>query len=190
MDNILVIFARKPELGKVKSRLAKSLGDENTLRIYKKLLKKTLDTAHKTTAILKTYWSSQKNTQIEYLQKGTDLGERMFNALCIEISSSSYVCLLGTDTPQLTSDTIEEAFRLLDKNDIVFGPSLDGGYYLVALKNNVPEKLFLNKSWSHAHVLKEALVTCQTLQLKVALLPKLMDIDTIEDYESWLSSNE
>jgi len=190
MDNKLVVFARKPELGKVKTRLANFLGDKSTLRIYKYLLKNTQNIAHKTTAIVKTYWSSKNEPKVGYLQKGSDLGERMFNALSNELETSTKVCLIGTDTPQITPNIIEKAFLLLADNNIVFGPSTDGGYYLVGLKNNVPNELFLNKKWSHKNVLKEALETCSKLQLTVALLPPLMDIDTIEDYKNWVKSNE
>ncbi|MCF6360037.1 MAG: TIGR04282 family arsenosugar biosynthesis glycosyltransferase [Cyclobacteriaceae bacterium] len=190
MNNILIVFARKPELGKVKTRLAKSVGDKKALHIYSMLLTKTLKTAKKSIGLLKTYWSSSNGVNTQFLQRGNDLGERMFNALKDQINPSTKVCLIGADSPQLTPEIIKKAYQLLETNDIIYGPSLDGGYYLVAIKGVVPKELFINKKWSHSKVLEEALETCEALHLKVELLPQLADIDTVEDYNGWLKSIE
>ncbi len=185
MNHTLIVFARLPEQGKVKTRLAATLGAKKALAIYKNLLESTLAAAFKRKAQTKTYWSAQSNNTIHH-QIGIDLGERMYNCLTEEITPDTYICLIGTDTPQLSTLIIDKAFTILKEKDVVFGPAQDGGYYLIGFKKNIPQELFLDKNWSHPKVLEEAISTCtQTLQLSVGLLPTLMDIDTAEDYALW-----
>ncbi len=183
MNKSLLVFARTPELGKVKSRLAASLGVKKALLIYKELLNNTLSMAVKTNANVNIYWSEKM--QNGRLQVGADLGERMYHAISNEIKKHDLVCLIGTDTPTLTPAIIEQAFNKLAKYDIILGPAKDGGYYLVACKAHPPKELFLHKKWSHNAVLSEALETCKLTNLSVGLLPVLMDIDTEDDYNKW-----
>ncbi len=183
MNKSLIVFARVPEIGKVKSRLAASLGVKKALVIYKKLLNNTLSVAIKANANVNIYWS-EKMPNDRY-QIGNDLGERMYHSILTEMNKPHKVCLIGTDTPSLTPTIIEQAFNKLAKYDIVFGPAKDGGYYLVACKAHPPKELFLHKKWSHANVLTEAMETCKLHNLTVSLLPVLMDIDTEDDYCKW-----
>ncbi|MCB0496111.1 MAG: TIGR04282 family arsenosugar biosynthesis glycosyltransferase [Cyclobacteriaceae bacterium] len=184
MQNSIIVFARKPLLGKVKTRLAAEIGDENALKEYTSLLTNTIAVSRKANATQRIYWSESEN-KTELVQKGNDLGERMFNALTEELKVHKKACLVGTDVPLLTAEIINQAFEALNTCDIVFGPSTDGGYYLVALKNFVPKELFLNKTWSHPSVLKEALAICKELDLRTYLTPTLLDIDTKKDLENW-----
>jgi uncharacterized protein len=183
MNRTLIIFARKPELGKVKTRLAKETSDIKALEVYNQLLDQTIEVSNNVNATVKIYWSD-KTTWGSYRQKGKDIGERMYNALSKEVKKSR-ACLIGTDSPLITSSIINNAFDALDSNDIVFGPSYDGGYYLIASKSQISTKLFINKKWSHKEVLKDALAVCKQLKLKVKLMPSLLDIDTIDDYHTW-----
>ncbi len=183
MSKSLIVFARTPELGKVKTRLAASLGTKKALVIYKKLLTGTLSITANINANINIYWS-EKAPNNKY-QIGNDLGERMHHAILTEMSKPHKVCLIGTDTPTLTPTLIKQAFNKLAKYDIVFGPAKDGGYYLVACKAPPPKELFLHKKWSHNNVLTEALEICKLNNLTVSLLPVLMDIDTEEDYHKW-----
>lgn len=182
-QNTLVVFARPPKVGKVKTRLAHGLGTAKTLEIYNYFLQHTQQVAKKTSATVQFYWS-ELNELKGQVQKGTDLGERMYNALSNEIRTGP-VCLIGSDVPQLTSSIITDAFAKLGQFDVVLGPSTDGGYYLIGLKSEVPAALFLNKTWSHNKVLSEALAQCKQLRLSTYLLPELSDIDTLEDYLAW-----
>jgi len=185
MNNKLIVFARLPELGKVKTRLATIMGAKKALAIYNNLLEDTLAVAFKSSAHVKTYWSAQGQNTTHH-QTGADLGERMYNCLTEEITSDPYICLIGTDTPQLSTQIIDKAFTILKDKDVVFGPAQDGGYYLIGFKKNIPQELFLDRNWSHPKVLEDAITTCtQTLRLSVGLLPTLMDIDTAEDYNEW-----
>lgn len=190
MNNTLIIFARRPELGKVKTRLAKGVGKEKALSIYSQLLEKTIDAAGKSGSHVKLYWSEGvEQGSKNKIQTGADLGERMYNALTTEFDNDK-ICLVGTDTPELSSTIITQAFNALVDADVVFGPSKDGGYYLVGTKTAIPKDLFINKNWSHQNVLTDALTTCKHLKLKVALLPTLLDIDTIDDYNEWIKTKE
>ncbi len=184
MNKILIIFAKKPKLGKVKTRLAKSIGTKKALDIYIQLLDYTIEQSKHVNATTKIYWFGNNGFSTENIQTGNDLGERMYNALSNEIMQNK-VCLVGTDTPFLTSAIIEMAFNALEKFDMVFGPSKDGGYYLVASKVSIPKDLFFDKSWSHSMVLKDALKVCDKLNLSVKLMPPLLDIDTVKDYNEW-----
>lgn len=189
MINTLILFARKPELGKVKTRLAKYTGASKALEVYTDLLNRTIETSDHVNATVKLYWSELSSKTTGNLQKGNDLGERMFNALKCELNLGK-VCLIGTDVPSLTKQIIEEAFKALDTFDVVFGPAKDGGYYLVGIKAAPVKELFLQKKWGHNMVLKEALATCKVQNLTVKLLPTLQDIDTIEDYHDWQNTTE
>lgn len=184
MNNTLIIFARRPELGKVKTRLAADIGNEKTLLIYSRLLEHTIAISIEVNSNAKLYWSEKSESNADYIQKGKDLGERMYNAF-LEEQNSDKVCLMGTDTPSITASIIEDTFKALDNCDIVLGPSKDGGYYLVATKKTPPKELFINKLWSHQHVLADAIEICKRLKLKVKLMPELLDIDTIADYNEW-----
>lgn len=160
------------------------MGTKKALEIYSQLLEKTIDTAKKASSVVKLYWSEKMDSTLDFNQKGKDLGEKMYNALKDEMNTNK-VCLIGTDTPLITSSIIDNTFAALDNFDIVFGPSKDGGYYLVAINKKLPKELFTHKSWSHKDVLRDAINVCETLNLSVKLMPTLLDIDTIEDYNSW-----
>lgn len=184
MNKTLIVFARKPVLGKVKTRLAKDTGDIKALKIYSQLLEMALKAATQVGATTKVYWSERMNSNDLYFQEGIDLGERMYNSFLKE-ENSIKTCLIGTDTPSITSIIIEDAFLALDTHDMVFGPSKDGGYYLVATNRVPPTELFLDQCWSHQNVLSDALKVCKTHKLSVKLMPELLDIDTISDYNEW-----
>ncbi len=184
MHKTLILFARKPELGKVKTRLAKSIGNKKALEIYTQLLEHTISISTKVESKVKIYWSKKLSYTTDNYQKGSDLGERMYNALKDEVGEGK-VCLLGTDTPSITQLIIKDAFKALDECDIVFGPAKDGGYYLVAIKAAPIKELFLQKTWSHSNVLADALKACDKQNLRVHLLTTLQDIDTVYDYNDW-----
>lgn len=189
MKNLLIIFVKNPELGKVKSRLAKSIGNKKALSVYKKLLKRTKEITIDLPMDKCVYYSDiveqddlwENHIFQKKLQKGNDLGERMCNAF-IEASNDSYhkICLIGSDLMELTNEMVMQAFSLLDTRKIVIGPSLDGGYYLIAMKTPVKE-IFLNKKWSTKDVFADAVHEIKTMNLDYALLPTLNDIDDVWD---------
>lgn len=189
MKKLLIIFVKNPETGKVKSRLANSIGDEKARSVYKKLLLKTKDVVkgldidkqvcYAEFIDLDDIWENDAFDKT--LQCHGDLGERMKNAFQNAFSNSySKVCLIGSDIMELNEDILTDAFELLEKSDLVIGPSLDGGYYLIGMKSP-KENLFENISWSSSSVLEETIATSVDLTLAYSLLPVLNDIDVIDD---------
>lgn len=191
MKSQLIIFVKNPRLGKVKSRLARSIGDEKALEVYLKLLEKTHNCAIEISVDKRVYYSDDLDNNDLWendlfqkrIQFGKDLGERMYNAINTSFSDSyEKVCLIGTDIPHLRSDIIDEAFSKLNDADIVLGPSKDGGYYLIGMKA-AHSKLFKNILWSTSQVLFQTQHNAEKLNLKVGLLQELNDIDTLEDID-------
>ncbi len=186
-ENLILIFTRNPELGKVKTRLAASIGEENALEIYKHLLEHTKKVTLETNFDKRVLYSEEINTNDIWnnhlfqkkLQFGKDLGVRMYNAFK-EGFDDGYkkIVIIGSDLIELESNDIKEAIKKLENNDIVIGPAQDGGYYLLGMKQ-IPEDIFRNKEWGTNTVLKETLKDVQNL--KHYLLQEKNDIDTVED---------
>ncbi len=188
-QNHLIIMRKNAELGKVKTRLAKDVGDQKALEIYHELLRYTEQVARPVQAIKKCFYSEyianndlfdDKNYE-KLIQHGVDLGVRMYNALTNSFGEwATKVIVIGADCFEINSGLIEEAFRALENHDIVFGPAKDGGYYLIGMKQPIKE-LFLEKEWSHENVLLDALIEVKNLKLTHYLLPTLSDVDYVED---------
>ena len=187
----LIIFTRNPELGKCKTRLAKTVGDESALDIYKYLLKHTAVISKEIKADRYVFYSEKiikedlwdSNIFRKKLQKGDDLGERMLNAFS-ELFEMGYekATIIGSDLLDLNSELMNDAFSILDHNDLVIGPAKDGGYYLLGMKNLYPN-LFIHKDWGTSTVLKDTLTDLQNSN--VHLLKELNDIDTFEDMQQY-----
>lgn len=185
--DLLLIFARNPALGKVKTRLAKSIGDENALEIYRQLLQHTVSVTKGLKADKRVCYSeSLVENDIwpdaafqKRVQKGDDLGQRMQHAFQTAFEEGyQKVAIIGTDLLELKQAHIEEAFRKLDTHDFVFGPADDGGYYLMAMCELKPQ-LFAHKKWGTNAVLEDSLK--DLFGEKVYLLETLNDIDVVED---------
>ena len=185
--NLLLIFTRNPELGKAKTRLAKTVGDETALEIYRFLLKKTRDISSKISSDKAVYYSVRirendiwdENIYQKHQQVGEDLGVRMKNAFQNGFEANyEKVIIIGSDLYDLTSENIENAFEELDNNDVVIGPALDGGYYLLGMKSLHPN-VFENKEWGIETVRKDTLQ--DLIDKKVKLLEIKNDIDVYED---------
>ena len=187
--NLLIIFTRNPVLGKVKTRLAKTVGDKTALDIYTFLLKKTKEITLDSPCDKVVYYSEKIikndiwncNSFSKEVQFGEDLGAKMKNSF-YDAFENNYrkVVLIGSDIYDLESYHINEAFKKLDTNDVVIGPALDGGYYLIGLKKMHP-KIFDNKKWGSSTVRKDTLKNLE--KVDVHLLPILNDVDVIEDIE-------
>lgn len=185
--NLLLIFTRNPELGKAKTRLAKTVGDETALEIYKFLLERTKDVSSKVNADKAVYYSVKIrendiwNPEVyqKHKQFGEDLGIRMLNAFKNGFEAGyEKVMIIGSDLYDLSEKNIEKAFIELDQNDVVIGPAEDGGYYLLGM-NSLQENVFKNKEWGTASVRKDTLK--DLTDKKVKLLEFKNDIDVYED---------
>jgi len=188
-NNLIIVFVRTPELGKVKTRLARSIGDQSALNIYKILLKHTAAVLRDLSFDKVVYFSEKidnndlwENSLFEKkLQKGADLGERMHHAFDTAFNKGyKKVLIIGSDLFDLTSSIITSAFEALETYDISIGPSLDGGYYLLGMKKLQPE-VFKNKKWGTDSVLEHTLQDLK--KQKIKLLKALNDIDTLEDLQ-------
>lgn len=187
--SLLVIFARTPEYGKVKKRLAIKLGKAKALDIHQRLLDHTLEVVNSSGFLYKVYLSEDPKSKQAFsykLQSGENLGDRMHNALQSELEHNAKICLIGSDCLALTSADIAEAFKQLDTADIVIGPAIDGGYYLIGMKKPYPQ-LFSAISWGTSSVLENTLERCVSNGLLVHQLRLLNDIDRPEDVPpDWL----
>jgi rSAM/selenodomain-associated transferase 1 len=193
----IIVFARAPQKGRVKTRLARSIGDEKALVVYQKMLESTLCEAIKSGHQVCCYTDQpghgyfaqwQQQGIIFYRQHGEDIGSRMLNAFSQEQSGEMPVLLMGSDCPQMSANVIEKVIdTLASKRQVVIVPSDDGGYVLIAFRNQVYRDLFEDISWSSEKVLAQTIAKLQALELPYSLLEPLMDIDTAEDYERWLS---
>jgi rSAM/selenodomain-associated transferase 1 len=185
--NLLLIFTRNPELGKAKTRLAKTVGDETALEIYKFLLERTRNISSKVNADKAVYYSVKIrendiwNSEIyqKHQQFGEDLGIRMQNAFKngFEVGYKK-VMIIGSDLYDLSEKNIEKAFVELDQNDVVIGPAEDGGYYLLGM-NSLQTAVFENKEWGTETVRKDTLTDLK--DKKVKLLEFKNDIDVYDD---------
>lgn len=183
----LIIFTRNPELGKVKTRLAKSVGDESALEIYKFLLKHTVAITKNLNVDKYVFYSENIHREDIWdpeifrkkLQTGTDLGEKMQNAFS-ELFEMGYekVLIVGSDIFELGQSDIENAFEVLQTTETVIGPATDGGYYLLGMKE-LNATIFQNKNWGTATVLEETLADLR--QKKYVLLEERNDVDYYQD---------
>ncbi|MEO6347074.1 MAG: TIGR04282 family arsenosugar biosynthesis glycosyltransferase [Aquaticitalea sp.] len=183
----LIIFTRNPELGKCKTRLAKTIGDESALEIYKFLLQHTASISKDIIADKYVFYSENIKKEDLWdtsvfrkkLQNGNDLGERMLNAFK-ELFEMGYakITIIGTDLLDLTSNDVNNAFELLNDFETVIGPAKDGGYYLLGMKE-LNQIIFSNKTWGTSTVLNDTLENLRNST--VQLLKELNDIDTFED---------
>ena len=194
-DKAIIVFTRNPELGKCKTRLAKSIGDEEALNVYKKLLQHTADVVKKVDADRFVFYSEniQGNDIWESaffhkeLQHGKDLGERMQSAFEHVFSKQfSKVIIVGSDLLDLSPEIIENAFNSLNDNDAVIGPAEDGGYYLLGMKT-LHKATFKNKDWGKETVLEQTKNDFFGKSLYV--LETLNDIDYLEDLKPYETFN-
>jgi uncharacterized protein len=200
--NALIIFIKNPALGKVKTRLAKTVGDEKALEIYLELSRITRENA----SILRG--SNEVETYVFYsdfidknddwsndifekrVQSGEDLGDRMSNAFHEILQQHQHVCIIGSDCPTLSVDILNQSFKMLQNHNFVVGPSTDGGYYLLGISSEQYEFLFKNMEWSTENVLSETLNRIEENDKTIALLPPLTDVDEEKDWVNYISSEQ
>lgn len=188
-DSLLMIFAKNPEIGKVKTRLAKTIGDEKALMVYLKLLEHTHAVANPVFSDKAIFYSArvQEFDILDYykfpkfLQKGDSLGERMERAFGQAFAQHyEKVVIIGSDCYELTTEIIEDAFAALDNHNVVLGPAHDGGYYLLGMDRHYPH-LFKDKVWSTSDVLLDTILDLKKLKLSYQMLPTLNDVDEEKD---------
>lgn len=183
----LIVFTRNPELGRCKTRLAATIGDQSALDVYRFLLDHTVKITSHLSADVYVYYSEKIreidiwNTSIfrKKQQQGLDLGAKMQHAFT-EVFGMGYqkAIIIGSDMYDISTQDLEDAFLTLEKNNFVVGPAQDGGYYLLGMKQ-LKTSLFKNKKWGTSTVLSDTLKNL-TLE-KVSILPEKNDVDYFED---------
>lgn len=191
--NTIVVFAKIPIPGQVKTRLAAQIGHEAAAAGHAAFVHDILNLV---ASVDCTRWlalgngspqdhrvfANASNQGFHYVpQPAGDLGDRLKAVIdaCFQ-NGSAKVLVIGTDSPTLPKQILEDAFLQLEDHDVVLGPSFDGGYYLVGLKSS-HHQLFTNISWSTETVASETVEAAHRLGLKVSLLPFWYDVDTFED---------
>ncbi|HSP32901.1 MAG TPA: TIGR04282 family arsenosugar biosynthesis glycosyltransferase [Thermoanaerobaculia bacterium] len=195
----ILVFARVPELGKVKTRLAAAVGDDRALALYEKMVRDTLASIGESTADteIEVVWAPTPIASGEVLrrsfgnrtlamQTGATLGDRLAMAFSERFffHRTQKIVAIGVDDPRLSREIIDHAFALLDSVDWVIGPATDGGYYLIGCRAAAFEStIFHDIDWGTSTVLETTLRKIREWGATVALLPHRSDIDTVEDLQ-------
>jgi len=193
MMSALVIFAREPVPGRVKTRLATGVGDEAAAEIYATLLEHTLQTAVRSdvepmislAADPDASWAATLGVPFEIQGRG-DLGERMAECFTRRFSEGAgRTVIIGSDNAGLRPDHIRNAFAELEKHSVVLGPADDGGYWLIGQRTPGID-LFTGVPWSSPKTLDATRSMLQTLDVEWHELETLPDIDTEKDLKQAL----
>jgi uncharacterized protein len=198
LNQHLIIFTRYPEPGKTKTRLIPALGTVGAANLQREMTEHTisqvkeLQTATDISLEVRFSGGSLQLMQnwlgldLVYQSQGEgDLGSRMVRSLLDAFQSGrEQVITIGTDCPGVNSQVLTKAFKQLHTCDLVLGPAIDGGYYLIGLRRLIPE-LFVNIDWGTSQVLQQTVDIAEKLNLSLVYLPPLADVDFPEDLPIW-----
>jgi uncharacterized protein len=193
----LIVFLKAPRVGEVKTRLGLETGMENALGIYRQLLDSLLENLKSFRGVELRVTPNDGGEEIQgwvrpgwvVRKQGTGgLTERLVAAFAEAFASGAErVVVIGSDCPEVTIEDIETAWEALATNDLVLGPAVDGGYWLVGLRRALPE-IFSGIAWSSDRVLEKTLQIARQSGLKTHLLRTLNDVDTFADWERFQHS--
>lgn len=200
-EKCILLFVKHPVAGKVMTRLAEHIGQDVATDLYKSFVADILTTLHTLSVNFKIVfyppdaekkfqrWLGEEYSYIR--QTGKDLGQRMKNAFLKAFSNGlDKVILIGSDIPDLPAEYLELGFKALETNDVVLGPSSDGGYYLIGfVKEAFLPNVFEGITWSSADVFEQTLHILKQHTRRVYLLPQWQDVDTLTDLKSLLRRN-
>ena len=185
-DPRLVIFARLPEAGKVKTRLVPAVGEAGAARIYARLLEHTLAEARASDLPIELCTTGgEPGAFREWLGEGfaiTQQGEGGLGERLARVEAPALV--IGSDCPGISAPILRAAADALEERSVVLGPASDGGYYLIGFHEPVPY-LFTDMEWSTPSVFAKTLARLAARGIGPAILPELSDIDTPEDLAAW-----
>ncbi len=200
----LLVYARLPELGRVKTRLAESLGEEGALAAYETMLRDVLASIGKPSPEMEIeiLWAPAEAANWETLtrafgdlptamQTGDTLGDRLSMAFSERIffHATQKIIAIGVDDPSLPRTLIDDAFALLDSCEWVMGPAEDGGYYLIGCRAAAFDPMiFVDVEWGTSSVFTTTLAKIEEWKSSVAILPVRWDIDVIEDWERYIGN--
>jgi len=197
--NTIMIFARAPVPGEVKTRLAMKIGAVAAAQFYRAMLGDTLNMATRAAQSagncevilaftpddafaphehsLSEIWDGERMAQ-----RGDDLGARMLNAMNnARKCGTEHIVIIGSDAPDLPPDLLVQSLHDLAFCDVVFGPAHDGGFYLIGASRALPQAIFAGLAWSSAQTLNSTLANVRKLGLEFQLLTSWADIDSSKD---------
>jgi rSAM/selenodomain-associated transferase 1 len=191
----ILVFAKAPLAGQVKTRLASGIGDQAAATLYAQLVLDTVSTAiQEELAPVTVYADSSHPLFVELgekqgvglkIQQGADLGLRMYQAIQTELEQADFVVLIGTDCPVMTGGYLAQACRELGAGtEFVLGPAEDGGYVLIGARS-AEKELFTGMRWSTSQVMQHTRERLRLLKRRYAELDTLWDLDTPEDLKRW-----
>jgi rSAM/selenodomain-associated transferase 1 len=194
-NSTLIVLAKNPQMGKVKTRIARRVGDVSALDIYQQLLGKTqqlcaglpnLEIAIYYSDFIDPLdgWVMPVNRHIQ--EQNSDLGVRMLSALTCELVRNPKVIIIGSDCPYITPDHVRSTIGMLNQYDAVIGPSVDGGFYLLGL-SEIDATIFRDIRWSTDQVVNQLKINLVNHHRTMAELETLTDIDEYEDWLVYLS---
>jgi len=195
MTPVLLVFLKYPEPGKVKTRLAKELSPQVAAQLYREwvgIVLRNVQPVRGSTCVVGyvdgaptdrfSEWDSYVDEWRE--QPSGDLGTRLDQGFAWGHRRGRPVAAVGTDCLDLTAGHVESALTRLFEHDVVFGPTTDGGYYLVGTRTHVPG-FFDGVRWSSSHTLADHLGRCRVLGLNACQMDELADIDTAADWRAY-----
>jgi rSAM/selenodomain-associated transferase 1 len=190
----LILFCKAPVHGKVKTRLADSIGDDKALELYTTMLTSTFELLNNVTRfnpvvfLSETYNLERFNTNHlpVYFQEGIDFESRLLHVMGLGFNKGDKRVVIGSDCPQISESLISQAFDMLDHNEAVIGPAMDGGFYLFGTRR-FSELMFSEIPWSTSEVRNGLIKNLESLSISFVELPKLHDLDTQEDLNYFLS---
>ena len=198
MSTRLIVFARAPVLGRVKTRLAASIGAERALAVHQRLFATTVAIAESAVAdrlelrlhaddpavLAATAAPLAARGWRVAAQRGRDLGDRMHEALAGALADGDRPVLIGSDCPSLRADDLRAAFDALRDHEAVFAPAEDGGYALVGIARPLPS-LFEAMPWGTPEVMAVTRARTTAQGLRIALLRTVWDVDVEADLNRW-----
>lgn len=193
----LILFTRYPEPGLTKTRLIPALGAKGAAKLQQQMTEYTLNKVRvqkKHSSFLEVrFTGGSVNLMQEWLgsdiiyqpQGEGNLGVRMARSLAVAFQDGiERVVIIGSDCPNLNANLITKAFHHLGSHDLVLGPAIDGGYYLIGLNYLIPE-LFIGINWGSSEVFQQTVDIAKKLDVSIAYLPQLADVDRPEDLHIW-----
>jgi len=198
-DTAIIVFTKFPVEGKVKTRLAKNMGNKFAVSFYRVCAEHTfkeLIKVKETGSELFLFCSEENeieqvmnwagNNFNYYSQQGNDLGLKMYNAFeTVFKKGYKKVIIVGTDAPDVSMNLVQSVISVLDNYSVVIGPANDGGYYLLGFKSKLID-LFSGIEWSTDSVFNSTIEKLNNSKTHYFVVDELTDIDTLEDLQNWL----
>ena len=185
----LLVFARVPVPGRVKTRLIGALGEQGATAVHRALLQRTLEASRGLAEVERELWwdaappprdpaagLAAAYGMTERVQQGADLGERMAHAMAQTLTAAPAAVLIGSDCPDCDATYLRTAFAALTRADAVLGPALDGGYVLIGL-GRADARVFAGLPWGSDRVLADTRARIEALGWRWRELPVRSDID-------------